>query len=87
LRLAQFDFGVVWKPLARLPLHSSSCMLHVPSLGGLLRRRFLLRTCPAALTARLRSMARAGSIAFTATITLATSDTRPRAGFGRFTPP
>jgi len=87
MRLAQFDFGLAWKPFARLPLHPSNCMLHVPSLGGLLRRRWLLRICPAALTARLGSRARDGSIAFTAAMTMATSSARWRQRFGKFTPP
>jgi hypothetical protein len=86
MRLAQFDFGPAWASAARLPLHPASCLLHVPTLSAALRPwpRYLF---PAALASALRAQARSGRIAFTAAVTLATSDARARSGYGRFALP
>ena len=87
MRLAQFDFRPAWKSAARLPLHPASCLLHAPALAGAMRRRLLVKLFPPALTARLRALAAGGSIAFTASVTLATSNPRLSSGYGQFSPP
>lgn len=84
MRLVQFDFGVNGAS-GLLPLHPASCLLHVPTLGSALRRRWLLRL--GALTPRLGALARRGGIAFTAAVTLATADARRYPAYGQFTPP
>lgn len=86
MRLAQFDFRPAWKAAARLPLHPASCLLHVPALAAAMRRRFLASLFPALLVARLRTHARRGNVAFTASVTAATSGARLYSGYGRFAP-
>jgi hypothetical protein len=87
MRVAQFDFGNHWGPMTHLPVHPASCLLHMPSLRILLRRRWVMRLLPGSLIARLRFLAQSGSMAFTGSITLATSSTSQHAAFGKFTSP
>jgi hypothetical protein len=84
MRLVQFDFGMNGAS-GRLPLHPASCLLHVPTLGPALRRRWPLRV--GALTLRLGALTRRGSIAFTSAVTLATAEARRYPAYGQFAPP
>jgi hypothetical protein len=86
MRLVQFDFRAAWKSSARFPLNPASCLLHAPSLAGTMRRRFA-RLFPPALAARLGDLAQGGGIAFTASVTLATSSARRYSGHGQFSLP
>lgn len=87
LRLAQFDFGTAWTSASRLPLNPASLVLHAPALAETLAGRRFPRLFPPALARRLRALAQAGSIAFTASVTLATESPRRYSGYGEFTPP
>jgi hypothetical protein len=87
MRLAQFDFGTAWASALRLPVHPASCLLHVPSIEAVLRRRWLMRSFPPALGARLRALAGSGRAAFTAAVTVATSSPRLYSGYGQFALP
>jgi hypothetical protein len=87
MRLPQFDFSPAWKSGSRLPLNPASLVLHAPSLAATLAGRRFPRLLPPALARRLRALAEAGGIAFTASVTLATMSPRRYSGYGEFTPP
>jgi hypothetical protein len=87
MRLAHFDCGAAWTSAARLPLHPASCLLHVPALAEVMRRRWLVRLFPPALAAHFAARARSGGVAFTAAVTLATGSPRLYPAYGQFSPP